>query len=1066
MTSPLRDQLQATLGGNYTLERELGGGGMSRVFVAQESRLQRQVVIKVLSPELAQGISVERFEREIQVAAALQQANIVPVLSAGDTNGLPFYTMPLVEGESLRAQLERGPLAISEVVSILRDVSRALAYAHARGVVHRDIKPDNVLISGGAAVVTDFGIAKAISASRNSAEGATLTQIGTAIGTPAYMAPEQAAGDPDIDQRADIYALGAMAYELLTGQPIFAGRTPQRMLAAHMTEPPRPVADVRPDTPPVLAALVMKCLAKDPADRPQLASEVTQALETTTGGSLASMPPILMGGPGMFHKALIAYVVTCGAIALLAKAAIVGIGLPDWVLPGALIVMALVLPTILWTGYVQRVTRRALAATPAYTPGGSPALAVQGTMARMALKASPTLSWYTSARGGVYAMSTFVVMIVAFMGMRHFGIGPFGSLIANGTFKARDRVIIADFTASNADSSLGRVVGDAIGAGLGDSRVFTLVTPAEMGAALQRMQLAPVARVNLATAQQLALREGVKAILDGNVTQVGGSYIVAVRLVTADSARELASFRGTALGADGIIAVADELSRKLRSKAGESLRRVQSTPALDYASTNSLEALRKFSDGVRAGDVEHDSPKAIRLLREAVAIDSNFAEGWRKLAVAIRNAGGYPPSASDSAIRRAFQLSDRMTERERDAVLATYYSGSPGYDRAKTIVVYQRMLARGDSSVALNNLAMQFVSLRQLDRAESLYRMNIVREPSTINGLYNLVNVLRVQARVRERDSVLAILRERFPAVKLVHQRVLYFMLDDGRIADLLHALDSAGRAGDPGQYSWAASLRSSVDYGMGRLREGRANASLARSLDSTAGRPQPAVFAEGELLDAMLDAGLPFGDILATFDTAVSQMKVEALPVTDRPYLYVAEMYAKAGRAARAREWIAKYESAAKDTARRRWETPLVQHAQFTVAVAERRWKEAADLLRRSDLRSDGPVNQCAECLPLALIGLFARAGMADSAIAAYESYRRTPFGGRPRQGPDFTLGATSTEALAKIYDAKGDVPNAVKLYGEFVELWKNADPELQPRVKAARERLATLAPVEKPRR
>src|SRR5689334_9896315 len=235
---------------------------MSRVFVAQELRLGRDVVVKVLSPDLALGISAERFEREIRTVAALQQANIVPVLTAGETDGLPYYTMPFVEGESLRAHLGRGPMAISEVVGIVKDVARALGYAHQRGIVHRDIKPDNVLLSGGTAVVTDFGIAKAISAARTSAEGATLTQVGTSIGTPAYMAPEQAAGDPNVDHRADIYSLGCMAYELLTGQTPFSGRTPARTLAAHMTETPRPVAELRAEVPPALAELVARCLEK------------------------------------------------------------------------------------------------------------------------------------------------------------------------------------------------------------------------------------------------------------------------------------------------------------------------------------------------------------------------------------------------------------------------------------------------------------------------------------------------------------------------------------------------------------------------------------------------------------------------------------------------------------------------------------------------------------------------------------------------------------------------------------------------------------------------------------
>jgi serine/threonine-protein kinase len=287
----LREQLQQTLGSTHTLERELGAGGMARVFVAKETRLRRQVVVKVLSPELAAGISGERFEREIELAASLQQANIVPVLSAGDTNGLPYYTMPYVVGESLRAQLAtRGTLSIAEVVSILRDVARGLSYAHERGVVHRDIKPDNILLSHGAAVVTDFGIAKAISESRTADGVATLTQAGSTIGTPAYMAPEQVAGDPQAGAPADIYALGCVAYELLTGLPPFAGMPLQRVLAAHLTETPRPVRDLRPETPPPLASLVMQCLAKQTADRPANATAVLQTLDTIVTSGAGETP--------------------------------------------------------------------------------------------------------------------------------------------------------------------------------------------------------------------------------------------------------------------------------------------------------------------------------------------------------------------------------------------------------------------------------------------------------------------------------------------------------------------------------------------------------------------------------------------------------------------------------------------------------------------------------------------------------------------------------------------------------------------------------------------------------
>jgi serine/threonine-protein kinase len=274
-------RLQTVLGDAYTIERELGGGGMSHVFLATERRLDRQVVIKLLPPDVAGGVSLDRFNREIQLVARLQNPHIVPVITAGEADGVPFFTMPFVEGRSLRDTLASGTrISITEGANILRDVATALAYAHERGIVHRDIKPDNVLLSGGAAVVTDFGVAKAISTARaGGAPGGSLTQIGFSLGTPLYMAPEQAAADPSTDHRADIYSFGIMAYELFAGTPPFAGRSPAALLAAQMTETPPLLSVARPDAPVPLVELVRRCLEKDPAKRPQTAAEVVQGLD-------------------------------------------------------------------------------------------------------------------------------------------------------------------------------------------------------------------------------------------------------------------------------------------------------------------------------------------------------------------------------------------------------------------------------------------------------------------------------------------------------------------------------------------------------------------------------------------------------------------------------------------------------------------------------------------------------------------------------------------------------------------------------------------------------------------
>jgi serine/threonine-protein kinase len=290
VTDQLQTNLRAALGDAYQIERELTGGGMSRVFVAREQALGRDVVIKVLPPELSAGINHERFRREIQLAARLSHPYIVPLLHAGESGDLLWFTMPYIAGESLRARLEKsGPLPVRETLAVLRDVMEALAYAHSRGVIHRDIKPANILADGQHALVADFGVAKALGASLPMQGVAGHTTSGIAIGTPAYMAPEQLAADPSADHRVDIYAVGLVAYELLTGASPFAAPSPTATMTAQLTRTPEPLHTMRADVPPALSALVTRCLAKDADNRPATAEAVLAELEAIQGALAADV---------------------------------------------------------------------------------------------------------------------------------------------------------------------------------------------------------------------------------------------------------------------------------------------------------------------------------------------------------------------------------------------------------------------------------------------------------------------------------------------------------------------------------------------------------------------------------------------------------------------------------------------------------------------------------------------------------------------------------------------------------------------------------------------------------
>jgi tRNA A-37 threonylcarbamoyl transferase component Bud32/tetratricopeptide (TPR) repeat protein/TolB-like protein len=1042
----LRQRVQDSLSGTHTIERELGGGGMSRVFVAHEHRLGRKVVVKVLAPDLAAAISAERFEREIQLAASLQQANILPVISAGDMAGLPYYTMPFVEGESLRARLGQGPVSIATAIDVLRDVAKALAYAHERGVVHRDIKPDNILLSGRSAVVADFGIAKAIAAAQERSSGATLTQLGTAVGTPAYMAPEQAAGDPGTDHRADIYAFGCMAYELLAGHPPFHGLSPHKLMAAHMGETPRPIEELRPDCPATLARLIARCLAKDPVRRPASADELLRELDVTTSAPGAAIP---FHGRALFLRAMAIYAAAFIGVAIVARLLVDTQGLPEWVFTGALVVMAIGFPVILFTGYTQYVARKVAQATPTLTPRGTLVRpSAEGTLAQLAVKASPHVSWSRTARGGIAALTTFALLVAGYLVLRVLGIGPSGSLLAAGKINAQDRVLVSAFDAASRDSALADVVSMAVRTNLAQSKAVTMVPTSGVVAALQRMQKPTTSRVDLALARDIAAREGIKAVVTGSVAPVGAGYIVTARLVNAQSGDELAVFNETASGPADIIPAVDRLTRELRGRIGESLKSVKDAPALSQVTTSSLEALRSFAAGLRANDIDGDYARATTLFEDAIAKDSGFAAAYIQLAYTLSNAG-VQPVRQDSLIEKAYRLRDRLRESERYNVEGAYLQTR---DRPKAIAAFERAVAADSGNTdALNQLAVNLMRTRNLAKAEQLTRRALVNEPDNGILVANVADILMNQGKFDASDSVLRVMKERkFP---------LSTEQDEAAILYLRGELDSAeaharvgARSNQPDVARPMLFMLQQVLQVRGRFHEADSIAVVVREAAARRGVRVNwlALPARMTLNDAWLR-----GDsarALARLDSAV-----KARPLTPESppgaALDVAHAYAAAGAPARARAIVAQYDAWARDSVERQGFLGQRLYTEGAILLAEHRTDDAIRTFRRMDVDADGlPIN-CSFCMPFALGRAYDQANQADSTIANLERYLASPH--RNRINIDALMLAPIHKRLGELYEAKGDAKRAAEHYATFVELWKRADPDLQPKVAEGRTRL-----------
>jgi tetratricopeptide (TPR) repeat protein/TolB-like protein len=1049
--SDFRSQLEASISAQYTIDRELGGGGMSRTYLATERTLNRKVVIKVLAPELLAGVSVERFNREVLLAARLQHPHIVPVLGAGDANGLPWFSMPFVEGESVRARLAKGPLAIGEVISILRDVARALAFAHANGVVHRDIKPDNVLLAAGSATVTDFGIAKAISASRTVAPGGTLTVAGTSIGTPAYMAPEQAAGDPATDHRADFYSFGILAYELLSGQTPFHGLPPARMLAAQLSERPRDIREIRPDTPAALAQLVMRCLEKSPDDRPQQGADIVKILDSVTSSSASDAAPVILaGGQIQLGRAIAMWAGATLLVALTAWAATAVIGLPEWVLPGSAGVMLLGLPMIFLTAYVQRTAYRAFTTTPAFTPGGTSTTS-RGTMAGLAIKASPHMSWRRTWIGGAVAVGAFAALVLAFMVMRALGIGPAGSLMGKGAFGSKETIVVADFTSPASDSTLGVTVSEALRTGLEQSSNLKVITKASVAEQLRLMKRPADSKVPFDLASQIANREGAKAVLDGAIVQLGSSYVVSARLVGALDGVELAHFRRTAKNSDDLVAALDELSRDIRGKIGESLRNVRETSPLERVTTASLPALKKYVEGMDFISATGDNSQGRVALLEAVALDSTFAMAWRRIAATYGTEQG-AQAQQQHAISQAFRFRDHLSDDERLLTEASYYDWGPTPDRERAIAAYEALIERDSTNgAALNDVGNMYVSKRDYAHAEDRYRRASNLEHPFGGSFVNLTGTQISDNKLAAADSTMVRFRKTLPAHAEIPIGVGVVAAAHGE----LEAADTLLRAAllrtkSPGVHAEGAGILASIATVRGHVRDGQRW--IAQTIVDPAGTPGGSAERLAVALDSAWVQAYYLNDATsarATMHRALARVPMESLAPGDRPWPSLVAIAAAMHDGAAARTYDASLE---KDLPLSRLATTIgfSDAVRGLVALADKRPKDALPLLAaayKGDIgRADtGPLR--AEAFDLI--------NQPDSAIAEFELYVNAP-DVLLQSRRDYLAG--SYKRLGELYASKGNPAKAIENYQKFIDLWKDADPELQPTVRQAKARLEDL--------
>lgn len=635
--------------------------------------------------------------------------------------------------------------------------------------------------------------------------------------------------------------------------------------------------------------------------------------------------------------------------------------------------------------------------------------------------------------------------------MRATGIGPAGSLLGAGVIKERERLLVTDFAGPLADSTLGGVVAEAVRADLGESPTVAIVEPARVQEVLTRMQVPGSRRLDLALARDVAARDGIRVIVDGDVAAVGQTYVVSARLLSTDSGTVLTAAHETAVDSKDLIPAIDRLAKRLRAKLGESFRTVHATPPLEDVTTASLPALRSYTEGTRAAEVDGNFDAAITDLQRAVTLDTGFAMAYRKLA-AVLSRTGYV-SRQVTAIEKAYAHRDRLTSVERNNTIGSYYYWGPTFDPHRSRDAFEAAVAEQPHDlIAVDNAADLEEYLRDFASAETNRKRELVEDSSDYLSYVSLARNQFYHGDSAAARSTIAELARRIPDNTTVGLNLMLNAAALGKYDSATVALDAARRAHptDPFVEAYAGRYAIVLAQLRGRLRAADRAARERAAVGQRRGIP-------AVVLEADLSA--PWRQIwfldrpqygAALLDSVLRRDPLADLDPLDRPYGAIAALYAAAGRPDRGRAILATYDSVLAGRSPR-----FTEEARHTalgeIALAEHRYADAVAEFRRADLGA---------CVPCALprVGrAYDLGGNADSAIAVYERYIRAPALERVITDGDYLAGVH--KRLGELYAARGDTANATAHYTRFIELWKDADPELQPAVTEVKRRLQALA-------